>query len=117
MSGGEANGDEVDAGDPLEVADVRRPQTPPGGDGGGGHETVVRTDVQPGRGEFSPQAGVRPCREQVEGQRGKRGDHRFDEGLAAGTVFWSGAVHAMKELGGGDGGYRRNQYGNRYLLR
>lgn len=61
-SGGQGDGDDVEAGDAVEMPDVRCSDAPSGGDGGRRHEPVVRTDVQPGRGESGPQAGVRPGR-------------------------------------------------------
>jgi hypothetical protein len=59
----------------------------------------VRPDVLACSGEFSPDAGVRASGEETEGQRGKRGQDRLDEGLTAGPVLRSSAVHAMQQLG------------------
>jgi hypothetical protein len=55
----------------------------------------VRPDILAGSGEFSPDAGVHASGEETEGQRRKRGQDRLDEGLTAGPVLRTSAVHAM----------------------
>jgi hypothetical protein len=41
-----------------------------------------------------------------KGSGGKRGQDRLDEGFTAGPVLWGGAVHAVQQLGGCNGGDR-----------
>ena len=64
----------------------------------------MRPDVLAGRGEVSPDAGVRASGEEAEWQRRERGQDCLDEGLTAGPVLRGGAVHAMQQLRGRDGG-------------
>ena len=104
LSVGEGDGQDVQADDTVEVPEVCCPDTPSGSNGGRRDDPVMRPHLLAGSGQSGPDAGVRASSQQAEGQRGKRGQHRLDEGLPAGPVLGSGAVHAMQQLGGRDGG-------------
>lgn len=104
MLAGEGDGKDVKAGYSAEVPEIGCSDAPAGSYGGRRDEPVVCPDVLAGNGESGPDAGVRTSGEEAEGQRGKRGQDRFDEGLPAGPVLWGGAVHAVQELGSSDGG-------------
>ena len=54
--------DDIKPGNAFKMADVRRCDAPACGDGRGGNDAVVRSDVRAGRGECCPQAGVRAGR-------------------------------------------------------
>src|SRR5215475_6260727 len=100
----EDDADELEAGDAVEVADAGGADAPSGGDGGGGDDPVVGADIDACGGEPGPDAGVGAGGEQVEGDGRERGQDGLDERLAAGAVSGGGAVHAVQQLGGGDGG-------------
>ena len=104
LLGSEGDGQDVKAGDAVKVPEIGCSDAPSGGYGGGRDEPVVRPDVLSGRGEPGPDAGVRTSGEKAEGQRGKRGQDRLDEGLTAGPVLRGGAVRAVQQFGGRDGG-------------
>jgi hypothetical protein len=86
------------------VPEISCSNAPSGSYGGRRDEPVVRPDVLPGGGEFGPDAGVRTSGEEAEGQRGKGGQGGLDKGLTAGLVLGGGAVHAVQQFGGRDGG-------------
>lgn len=102
LSPGEGHAHDVQAGDTVKVPEVGCPDTPSGSYGGRRDEPVMRPHILAGCGELGPDAGVRASSEQPERKRGKRGQHRLDEGLTAGPVLRSGAVHAMEQLRGRD---------------
>jgi hypothetical protein len=93
---GQGDGQDVEAGDTVKVPEIGCSDAPSGRYGGRRDEPVVRPDVLAGRGESGPDAGVRTSGEEVEGERGKRGQDRLDEGLTASPVLWGGAVYAMQ---------------------
>ena len=84
---GEGDGHDVKADDTVKVPEIGCSDAPPGGYGGRRDEPVVCPDILAGCGEFGPDAGVRTSGEEAEGQRGKRGQDRLDEGLTAGAVL------------------------------
>jgi len=101
---GEGDGQDVKAGDTVKVPEIGCSDAPSGSYGGRRDEPVVCPDVLAGSGESGPDAGVRTSGKQAEGQRGKRDQDRLDEGLTPGPVLRGGAVHAVQQLGGRDGG-------------
>ena len=86
------------------MADVGSGDSPAGGDGGGGDDPVVGADIQAAGSEMSPEPGMGAGRDQVERKRRERGENGLDERLAPRPVLRSGAVHAVQQFGGGDGG-------------
>jgi hypothetical protein len=104
-SAGEADGDDVEAGDSVEVADIGGGDFPVGSDRGGGHDPVVGPDIVSGDSQFEPQAGMGVGGKQVERQWRECVEDAFDERFPAGSVFGGRAVYAVQELGCGDGGY------------
>ena len=100
----EGDGQDVEAVDTVKMPAIGCPDAPSGSYGGRRDEPVVRPDVLAGGGESGPDAGVCTSSEKVEGKRGERVQDRLDEGLTADPVLRGGAVHAVQQLGGRDGG-------------
>jgi hypothetical protein len=94
----ELDADDVEAADPLEVSDIRGPDAPAGADGGGGDESVVGADIDTGGGELSPEAGVRACAQEVEGEWWEGCEDGLDEGLPPGPVLGGGAMDAVEQF-------------------
>ena len=103
-SASEGDSQYVEADDAVKVPEIGCPDTPPGADGGRCDDPVVCPDVLARRRQPGPDAGMRASGEKLEGQRRERGQNCLDEGLPASPVFRGGTVHAVQELGGGDGG-------------
>jgi hypothetical protein len=103
-SASEGDSQNVEAGDTVKVAEIGCTDTPPGAYGGRRDDPVVCPDVLACRRQSGPDAGVRASSEKLEGQRRERGQDCLDKSLAAAPVLGGGAVHAVQQLGGGDGG-------------
>jgi len=101
---GEGDGQDVKAGDTVEVPQIGCSDAPSGSYGGRSDDPVVCPDVLAGSDESGPDAGVRTSGEQAEGQRGESGQDSLDEGLTARPVLRGSAVYSVQQLGGGDGG-------------
>jgi hypothetical protein len=104
LSAGEGNGEGVEADDTVKVPEIGCSDAPSGSNGSRRNEAVMRSDVLAGRGEVSPDAGVCASGEEAEWQQRERGQNCLDEGLTACSVLRSGAMHAMQQLRGRDGG-------------
>ena len=63
--------DDIKPGNAFKMAHVRRCDAPARGDGRGGNDAVVRSDVRAGRGECCPQAGIRAGRQEINKGIGK----------------------------------------------
>lgn len=86
----------------FEVPSVGGADAPTRRNSGGRDDAIVGTDVCAGRCKLCPEAGVCSSAENVEGQRRKRHQHCFDEGLASATVARCSSMNAVKELRCGD---------------
>ena len=60
----------------------------------------MRSDALPRSGKLSPDTGMCASGKKLKRQRRKRSYHRLDEGLTAGTVLLSRAMHAMQQFRG-----------------
>jgi hypothetical protein len=101
---GEGNAQDVEADDTVKVPQIGCSDAPSSGYGCRRDEPVVRPDVLAGCGELGPDPGVCTGGEKAEGERGERGQGRFDEGLTAGAVLRTCPVYAVQQFRGGDGG-------------
>jgi hypothetical protein len=64
--------DDIKPGNAFKMADVRGCDAPACGDGRGGNDAVVRSDVRASRGQRCPRAGMRAGRKEIEGDRRER---------------------------------------------
>jgi hypothetical protein len=97
---GEGDSQDVKAEDAVKVPEIGRPDTPSGSNGRRSHNPVVRPDVLPAGGKFSPDAGVRASGQELKSQRRKCSYDRLDKGLTPGTVLGTRAMHAVQQLRG-----------------
>ena len=85
--------DDNKSGNAFKMADVRRCDAPACGDGRGGNDAVVRSDVRASRGQHCPQAGMRAGGKEIEGDRRERRENglheRFAPGRYSGVARWT----------------------------
>src|SRR5215472_11039614 len=75
----QADGNDLEPGNALEMPGIRGTDAPAGRDRGGGDEAIMGAYVRAGRGQFRPEPGVGPGSKQVEGQGREGGEYRLDE--------------------------------------
>jgi hypothetical protein len=97
---GEEDGQDVEANYTVKVPEIGRADPPSSSYGGRCDDPVVRPDVLPRSGEFSPDARVRTSGQELKRQRRKRSYDRLDEGLTASPVLGPRAMHAMQQFRG-----------------
>jgi len=92
--------------DAREAAFVARDDLAAVGDGGRRNHQVAFADLSPFRDQESPEAGVRPCRQEVEGEGGERQKYPFDESFGGGALRPAASMEPVPQLRGrnrGDG--------------
>jgi len=97
-------GDKVQAAYALEMADIRGPDAPTGGDGRGCYKAVMCTNVHTCRDQICPQAGMHACTKEIKRNRWKGGKDGLDKSLPPSTVLGRRPVHAVQQLWRSDGG-------------
>ena len=91
-------GDKVQAAYALEMADIRGPDAPTGGDGRGCYKAVMCTNVHTCRDQICPQAGMHACTKEIKRNRWKGGKDGLDKSLPPSTVLGRRPVHAVQQL-------------------
>jgi hypothetical protein len=101
---GKGDGHNVEASDAVKMPEIGCPNAPSGSNGRRGDEPVVRPDVLAGCDQVRPEAGVHASGEEAERQWRERSEDCLDERFTLASVLRGCAVHAVQQLGGGDGG-------------